>query len=274
MKGKELFSKIIREEVPDIEQAREKIMREAVLRTLFKKPLLTRLMVASTTAAAILCILIFGSIYLFSHDINETDPENSEISDLYNPQSEHNAISSHDSIQSDQNEDMFTLLAFMTELEDVEANHQIDPESSPDGVLIIKDYIELNETRHELGLMNMNRSDRTIYKFLFIQYDGDSIESVDFSVDGEGFFMKASVPTENGIPPQILNGEELYIPSKDREILGSSFSVFDLTELTEDSMLYVGKDVSIGESLDLNLTIRVVLNFNNGTKQAISFFVV
>jgi len=274
MKGKEIFTEIIRDEVPDTEQVREKILREAVIRTIFKKPLLTRLMIASVASAAVVFLIILGGIQLFSPESGSipNDPNSMQSPNDPNVSSDPNRQHSGDQISLSEN--MFTLQAFIPELQSIESSSQIDANGDPSGWIEINDRFEYDQDTYELGQMDWLGSEKVLYKYLIVRYEGENIESVEFSADNDGFFMKGSAPTKNGIPLHIIRGEELILPQYAREMLGNSFTVYNIEEITENAMLYVGRDISDSyPSLELNVTIRVTATFANGTKQEVTFLV-
>lgn len=61
MKGKEIINHIVRAEMPDMEQVREKCIRQAISQERHKKRPHTRSAFALVTAAAVICLILFGS---------------------------------------------------------------------------------------------------------------------------------------------------------------------------------------------------------------------
>jgi len=129
MKGKDIFIEMIREEVPDIEQARERVVREATLYNQNNKPRYMRWIVASATAAAVMCLGIIGSLQLFSSDSADIPAKTGSLqttsdSNLVPPSSiQKPAISrpldiDASTIPADHSDNAFSLLAYIPERPD------------------------------------------------------------------------------------------------------------------------------------------------------------
>lgn len=267
MKGKELITEIIRSEVPDIDKTLETIKSIAELQTTQKKSPNKRLLAAKIAVAAVICLALSGGIYLFiernlsSHGNSLHEWNN----DLFQNTGGTGSIN--------QNESFYIRDIPIVNIQDIEVNDPATPDNFHIGQLVIRDYFIYDNIRREIGLMEHINPTRILYIFLPIQYEGEAVESVEFSVDKDGFFMKASIPTEDGIPPQLKRREDMEIPTSARQHLGSSFIIYDISEITEDSMLFVGREMLIGTPIELNLTVSVIVTFTSGSKQEIVFTV-
>lgn len=70
MKGNEIINHIVRAEMPDMEQVREKCVRQAISQEQHRKRPRPRSAFMLATAAAVICLMVFGSMFLTPRDGN------------------------------------------------------------------------------------------------------------------------------------------------------------------------------------------------------------
>ena len=70
MKGNEIINHIVRAEMPDMEQVRGKCVQQAISQEQHKKRPVFKAAVSFATAAAVICLMVFGSIFLTPQDGN------------------------------------------------------------------------------------------------------------------------------------------------------------------------------------------------------------
>jgi len=294
MKGKDILIELIREEVPDIEQARERVVREATLYNQNNKPRYMRWIVASATAAAVICLVIVGSIQLFSSDSADIPAKTGSLQTTSDsnlvPQSsiQKPAISRPvdidvGTIPADHSDNAFSLLAYIPERLDDDKDDWVDVAGIFNGWIELTGYFEFDQRYYSYCIVTASHDpridpdyyyDQSLYKSIFLKCEGENIASVEFSVDEGGTFIKASVLTENGVPV-IHDDSSFTIISK--QSLGSSFTLSSVTDIAEEFLLFVGKPLPDGEQAIgpnlLNLTVRAIATFTDGSTQDITIVV-
>ena len=273
MKTGDLIINIIREVVPDVDQAREAIKQKAAYLLEKKKPDYVRWGVIGAIAAVAICIITFSGYKLMY-------PGNAETPVITDGPIIHNGIYTEpDAFLPTSSNNNFILLAFIPYQEDEVLNYP-DFITETNGEWIeLKDKDEFNqliygfwtadviyeyegtEPPSDFDVHNIDPSmlyNRTLHKSIFLKCEGDNIVSVKFSVDNNGFFTKANVLTQNGIPVISDNGFTII----SQEELGNSFILTNPEEITGDFMLFVGKTFPDDTTLwELNLMINVIATF-------------
>ena len=295
MKGQDIFIEMIREEVPDIEQAREEVIREATFYSQNNKPHYMRWIAASAAAVAVICLVIIGSIQLYSPDSADVPAETGSIqaSSDNNPGSQSNIqipASSRpveidvSAIPAGHGDNAFSLLAYIPEQQGDDIDGVGDEAGVPNGWIELTDYFEFDREYQSYSIMSGSSDPRipgyyfnqALHRSIFIKCEGENIASVEFRVDEGGSFIKASVLTENGVP--VIHDDRSFTIVA-QQSLGSGFTLNSITDITEDFLLFVGKSFPDGEQAfdfilpELNLTVRVTATFTDGSTQEITIAV-
>ena len=116
-----------------------------------------------------------------------------------------------------------------------------------------------------------------IFLNIAFEYEGENIKCVEFYTD-DGFFAKQYLKRENGkivfeegVTASFFKapGEEdykVFMYGDDFDIIGNSFTLSD-DNITNDSLLFVGTEVSDWREIPSQITIRAVAAFNDGKTQ-------
>ena len=286
MNCKELIIDIIREEVPDIAQAREVIKKKAANPSKESRPAFIRWSIVGATVTVIVCFVMLGGYWL----INTRDAGNPVVTDGTILHHDINPVT--DPVISSSENNNFTLLAFIpyqaetapsiseslsdTSGEWIELNDKDEFNQLIYGFWTADvkfEYFEYEGTEPppDFDMHNMDSSmlyNRTLHKSIFLRCEGDNIASVKFSVENNGFFTKANVLTQNNIP--VISDDGFTIISQQE--LGNSFILTNPEEITGDFMLFVGKTFPDDTtSWELNLMINVVATFIDDSTYKIEF---
>ena len=294
MKGKDVFIEMIREEVPDIEQAREKAVREAIFFTQYNRPHYMRWIVVSATTVAVICLVIIGSIQLLSLDSadipaktgsNHMASENDRVSQsgIQIPAISRPVGIDVSTIPAGHNDNTFSLLAYIPEQQGGDIDGLDDAAGISSGWVELTDYFEFDQRYYSYRIVTASHDpridpdyyyDQSLYKSIFLKCEGENIASVEFSVDEGGSFIKASVLTENGVP---VTHDDISFTIISKQSLGSSFTLSSVTDIAEEFLLFVGKPLPDGEQAIgpnlLNLTVRAIATFTDGSTQDITIVV-
>lgn len=252
MKGNEIIDFIVQNEMPELEQVREKCLLQATAekRQIIKRPLLLASATLATAAVLAMCFLLGNTLF-------SPKPGNS-----------------------------FSLKAYALEQQE-------------DGSFQINDTI-VDDSGDVLGYGT--GGDFSYYRGLYLNFEGQNIQSVEFYAYDDEDYAKTHHPTECGeimFARQhvlMVNGKIIYSPvgpfydaddtdgnnpRYDKQLytttpfqrLGNRFTMTP-DELTEDLLLYVGRIRLRGYvSPNLNITVHAVATFTDGTTQEETFFV-
>jgi len=253
-----------------------------------------RWIVASATAAAVICLAVFGSIQLLSPDSADIPPNTGSIqtqrdNSLF-PQGgiEVPAISKSvdfdvSALPADHSDNAFSLLAYIQKEQDDDTIDFGDAAVIPNGWIELAEYFEFDQTYSTYSIVTADCDPRidpdyyfnqSLYRSIFLKCEGENIASVEFSVDEGGSFIKTSVLTENGVP---VKHDDRSFTIISKQSLGSSFTLSSVTDIAEEFLLFVGKPLPDGEQAIgpnlLNLTVCAIATFTDGSTQEITIVV-
>ncbi|MCL2320928.1 MAG: hypothetical protein FWC47_02345 [Oscillospiraceae bacterium] len=227
MKGHEIINHIVRAKMPDREQVRENCIHNLQMNDA-KRPFLHLTSLVVTTAVVLICFLL-GSMIL--------------------------------NLRDNKKGNLFSVKAYALE-------------QQANGSITLRDYYELNsydeKTVLGLGLAN---SDGSFYggRGIYFEFNGENIKNVEFIVEeDDAMFVLAHVLKENGQIVMNDMGSFNSFTVKSWEYLNKSFTLDSMNSFPEDSLLFVGKSYPDGNNnykAPLNLTIRAIATFNDGTTQ-------
>ena len=239
MKGHEIINYIVRAKMPDREQVRENCIQQATPQMQgTKRPFRHLTSLVAATAVVLICFIL-GNVVL--------------------------------NLQDNKSSNVFSVKAYALE-------------QQANGSISLRDYYELNSndegsTKSGQGLVISN-SDGSFYfgRGVYFEFNGENIKNVEFIADeDDAMFVLAHVLKENGKlvmqdTKENYDDNGYYMGSgssftvKSLEYLGKSFTLDSMNSLPEDSILFVGKSY-LGNDYTLNLTIRAIATFNDGTTQ-------
>jgi len=308
MNGKNVFTALIRDEVPDTVQAREGILRMAELQMSYKQPRYKRRVVVGTASLAVICVAIFGIMFLISMNgtSSSVQPQISEPVQIemsfQAPVYLDSAEISIDRTPVEQGENVFVLMAYIPELQD-EVNESVnisdiyedsdlqgwidlDQFDSTQVIMYgifsaqmkdIPDYIDNFYTPVYSPDYNPYVYNARQYISIFIKGEMENVVNIEFTVEYGGSFKLATVLTEDGVP-KICNRGGFTVLSQ--VALGSNFVIDDISDISEGIMLFVGKALPDGRLSEvqqsvreLSLSVQATATFTDGTTQIVNFVV-
>jgi len=176
-----------------------------------------------------------------------------------------------------QGENRFALLAYSPGQQDDESDIPEGVESE-DNWVELSDYIEYDSLVWSYGIAETH-SDyngrilyQSVHKSIFLRCEGENIAFVEFIADEGASFIRATILMEDGRP--VINSGGSFVTLTKRQY-GNHFTLESIEEITEDFMLFVGRTIPNGEDIrdPLNITVRAIATFTDGSTQEISILV-
>ena len=241
MKGQEVISNIVRAEMPDISQIRDKCVRETAAQehstrqaTRMNRPLFRTMALTAAAVAVLVCLGLFGNTF-----------------------------------SNNRSDNAFSVIAYAYEDEE-------------NGSISLRSY----EVTPEGWQSCVSTSDYYgYYRSIYFGVEGNNVENVEFIAVGDCKFKKERYLFENGKFAESnyheyydddgnLTGIGCSYTKLSEEVFGNSLTLEELGELAEDEILFVGRPHNGDDfKIPLNLTIRAIATFKDGTTQEVSIIV-